>query len=314
MPLPDKRRPLVVILGPTGVGKSELAIRLAEQVGGEIVSADSRLFYRGMDIGTDKPSVTDRQRVPHHLIDVAEPDESLSLAFFTQSAQNAISDIRARGKLPLLVGGTGQYLRAITEGWDIPVQEPDPRLRQALNRWAQEVGNEGLYTRLRYIDPEAAAKIDPRNLRRTVRALEVVFHSGRRFSEQRGRAGSPYQVLQIGLTRPRSELYAIIDARIENMFRRGFVDEVKMLLERGCEPELPSFSAIGYRQVAKHLAGEITLEGAIVQIKRQTRVFVRRQTAWFKPGDSEIHWLRVGDNTADEMEGLVRAFLSGSDM
>ena len=194
--------PVVVILGPTAVGKTEIAIQLAQQLGGEIVSADSRLFYRYMDIGTAKPTLEERAAVPHHLIDVADPDEIWSLARFQFEACQAIREIHARDRLPFLVGGTGQYIRAVTQGWQPPAVEPDLRLRGALERWAAEVGLNGLHERLAFLDPDAAEKIDPRNLRRTVRALEVILTSGRRFSQQRLSMPSPFDIFQIGLAAP----------------------------------------------------------------------------------------------------------------
>jgi len=303
------RPPLVVILGPTAVGKTEIAIQIAERLGGEIVSADSRLFYRGMDIGTAKPTLVERSRVPHHLIDVAEPDETWSLALFQQKARQAIADIHARGKLPLLVGGTGQYIRAVVRGWEVPRVEPNPRLRAALDGWAAEISGEGLHRRLARLDPQAAAGIDPSNLRRTVRALEVILSSGRRFSEQRQSGPSPYRYLLLGLTRPRPELYERVDARIQMMIAAGLVEEVKGLLERGYPSDMPTISAIGYREIVAYLQGRISLEEAVRQMQRATRIFVRRQANWFKPDDPEIHWFRVGEDTLERMESAIREFM-----
>ena len=216
MPSPElSKSPLVVIIGPTAVGKTGLSIQLAERTGGEIVSADSRLFYRGMDIGTAKPTLADRARARHHLIDVADPDQVWSLALFQERARLAIEEIHARGRLPFLVGGTGQYVRAVTHGWQIPEVAPNPPLRLALESWAQEIGPHGLHARLARLDPEAAGNIDPRNLRRTVRALEVILTTGKRFSKQRRQGPPLYQTLTLGLTRPRPELYVRIDARID---------------------------------------------------------------------------------------------------
>jgi tRNA dimethylallyltransferase len=305
------RPPLVVILGPTAVGKTDISIRLAERLGAEIVSADSRLFYRGMDIGTAKPSAQEMKRVKHHLIDVADPDEVWSLAIFQERARWAILDIHARGRLPLLVGGTGQYIRAVTEGWLAPRVAPDPGLRLALNAWGSQVGAEGLHARLAVLDPAAAQQIDPRNLRRTVRAIEVILSSGRRFSEQRLSSPSPYRLLLLGLRRDRSELYRRIDARIETMFAAGLVEEVSDLLARGYSPDLPALSAIGYREVITYLQGEITLEQAAQEIKRLTRVFVRRQANWFKQSDERILWFDAGEEPVDEMEAAIRDFLVG---
>ena len=301
--------PLIVILGPTAVGKSEIAIQLAERLDGEIVSADSRLFYRGMDIGTAKPTEVERSRVPHHLIDVAGVDEVWSLAVFQEAAQKTIAEIQAREHLPFLVGGTGQYVRAVTEAWDLPKQEPDPRFRAVLEAWGRALGEVEIHRRLSIVDPQAAAVIEPRNLRRTVRALEVIFRTGKRFSDQRRRGISPYKLLLLGLTRPRVELYVRIDARIQAMLDAGFVEEVRALLGRGYTLDLPGMSAIGYRQIAAYIQGQITLDEVVAQIKRLTRQFVRRQANWFKLDDPYIHWFQVGAGTVEEMEEVIREFL-----
>jgi tRNA dimethylallyltransferase len=301
--------PLIVIVGPTAVGKTEISLQLAERLDGEIVSADSRLFYRGMDIGTAKPTPAERLRIPHHLIDVANPDETWSLAVFQRAAADAIADIQRRGKLPFLVGGTGQYIHAVTHGWAPPATEPDARLRTVLETLAKSQRNDWLHQRLALLDPAAAETIDPRNLRRTVRALEVIFSTGRRFSAQRGQSESPYRLLVIGLIRPRPELYARLDARIEAMFALGLLGEVRSLLAQGYSPDLPTMSAIGYRECALVLRGEMSLEEAKVRMRRLTRTFVRRQANWFKREDAEIHWFEAGEGKLDEIEKEIISFL-----
>lgn len=298
--------PLILIVGPTAVGKTEIAIQLAERFNGEIVSADSRLFYRGMDIGTAKPTAQEQARVPHHLIDIAEPDEILSLAVFQQKAREAIADIHTRNKLPFLVGGTGQYIRAVTEGWTPPEVAPKPGLRDELEKWKEEKGKEWLHEKLKDLDPEAASRIDPRNVRRTIRALEVILTTGRKFSEQRGQSDSPYHLITIGLTRPREELYRRVDERIEAMFASGFVDEVRGLLARGYSPSLPTMSAIGYRECVGVVQGGLTEEQAKVEIRRATRVYVRRQANWFKVSDPNIRWFEVREGVVEEIEGNIR--------
>ncbi len=298
---------LIVLVGPTAVGKTELALALAERLNGEIVSADSRLFYRGMDIGTAKPTREERARVPHHLIDVTDPDETWSLAVFQQEARKAIEGIQSRGKLPLLVGGTGQYVRAVIQGWSVPAVEPDPRLRGELEKLAQAWGKEWLFERLQSLDPEAAANIDLRNVRRVVRALEVILTTGRKFSAQRIQGEGRYHTLMIGLKRPRQELYGRIDARIEAMFQAGLLEEVRGLLARGYGPELPSMSGIGYRECVQVLQGQTTIEEAKTQMRRLTRAFVRRQANWFKETDPEIHWMDAGDpGLPDRVVTLVK--------
>jgi tRNA dimethylallyltransferase len=304
-----ENHPVVVILGPTAVGKSEWAVELAKKLSAEIISADSRLFYRGMDIGTAKPSIDERAGIKHYLIDIADPDETYSLAQFKSSARSAIVDIRRRGKLPFLVGGTGQYIRGVVENWTIPEVMPDQILRRVLEDWSQVIGTDGLHNRLACIDPQAAERIDYRNLRRTVRALEVIFHTGLRFSEQARKGPSPYKVFNIGLTRPRSELYARIDARIDEMIAAGFVYEVQNLLDKGYTPTLPSFSAIGYREIAAYLYGEISLEEAVRVIRRRSRIYVRRQANWFKPDDPAIHWFDLQTSDMDAIEVRISDWL-----
>jgi len=298
--------PLILIVGPTAVGKTEIAIQLAERLNGEIVSADSRLFYRGMDIGTAKPTPEEQARVPHHLIDIANPDETLSLAVFQQKAREIIDDIHTRSKLPFLVGGTGQYVRAVTQGWTPPEVEPDEDLRNELERQKEEYGIYWLYEKLKDLDPEAAEKIDPRNYRRTIRALEVIMTTGKKFSEQRGQSDSTYHLVMIGLNRPREELYHRVDKRIEMMFANGFIDEVKGLLEKGYSPSLPTMSAIGYRECVSVIKAELTEEQAKVQIRHATRVYVRRQANWFKETDPNIRWFKVEDGVIEKIERYIK--------
>lgn len=304
-----KKPTLILIVGPTAVGKTELAIQLAERLDGEIVSADSRLFYRGMDIGTAKPTREEQGGVPHHLIDIADPDEILSLAVFQQKAHDAILDIYTRNKIPFLVGGTGQYIRAVTEGWSPPEVKPDERLREELEKKKEERGEYWLYEKLKKLDPLAAEKIDPRNYRRTVRALEVIMTTGKRFSEQRGQSESPYHLITIGLTRPRAELYERVDQRIDIMFANGFLEEVRGLLAKGYSPSLPTMSAIGYRECIRVIHGELSEEQAKAEIRRAIRVFVRRQANWFKESDPNIKWFRAEEGTVEDIEAYIRASL-----
>lgn len=304
---------LILIVGPTAVGKTELAIELAGRLNGEIVSADSRLFYRGMSVGTAKPTPEEQARLPHHLIDIAEPDQTLSLAIFQKKAREAIADIHTRNKIPFLVGGTGQYIRAVTEGWTPPEVKPDERLRGELEKLKEKRGNYWLHAKLNDIDPAAAGQIDPRNSRRTIRALEVILTTGRRFSEQRGQGESPYHLITIGLRRSRSELYERVDRRIEAMFANGFLQEVKGLLAKGYSPSLPTMSAIGYRECIRVIHGELSEEAAKAEIRRATRVFVRRQANWFKESDPKIRWFQIEDSMVDQIETYVRGALE-SDM
>jgi tRNA dimethylallyltransferase len=306
----NSKIPLVVILGATAVGKTEVAIGLAEQLKGEIVSADSRLFYRGMDVGTAKPSVQERRRVPHHLIDVANPDEPWSLAIFQREANRAIQEVNGRHHLPFLVGGTGQFVRSIIEGWKIPPAHPNPRMRSILDDLERTVGAEALHHQLATLDPQAAGTIDPNNYRRTVRALEVILTTGKRFSEQRLQGRTSYRTLLIGLTRPRAELYQRIDERILKMVEGGFIDEVRGLLEAGYAPNLPTMSAIGYSEMVAYLQGKSSMEEAIILMKRRTREFVRRQANWFKENDPSIHWFRVEGYTILQIEETINLWLN----
>ena len=299
------KRSLILVVGPTAVGKTELAIQLAERLNGEIVSADSRLFYRGMDIGTAKPTAEEQARVPHHLIDIADPDQILSLAVFQQKARESIADIHTRNKIPFLVGGTGQYIRAVTEGWTPPEVQPDERLRGELEKMKEVRGIDWLHDKLKGFDPDAADKIDPRNYRRTIRALEVIMTTGKRFSEQRGQSESPYHLITIGLTRPRTELYARVDQRIDAMFANGFLEEVKDLLAKGYSPSLPTMSAIGYRECVRVINGELSEEQARAEMRRITRIFVRRQANWFKESDPHIKWFRVEEGVVEAIESYI---------
>jgi len=301
-----QKQPLIVIVGPTAVGKTSVSIELAKRFDGEIVSADSRLLYRGMDIGTAKPTEEETQGVPHYLIDVADPDERWNLAIYQRTAYQIIDAIHERGHLPFLVGGTGQYIRSIIEGWNIPPQKPDLAMRHALNDWVESIGPEGLHDRLAALDPEAADQIDYRNVRRVVRALEVIFNTGERFSELRRKQECPYDPIILGIDRPREELYERVDQRIEAMLENGLVDEIRGLLEAGYSPHLSTMSAIGYGEIIQYLKGEISYDEAIILIKRNTRTFVRRQANWFKPDDPRIIWFEAGDNLVEEMETTIR--------
>lgn len=310
-PLPLTRSPLIVILGPTAVGKTAVAIRLAEDLGGEIVSADSRQIYRGMDIGTAKPRPEELARVRHHLIDVADPDEDFHLARFQAMAYAAIDDILSRSKVPFLVGGTGQYIRAVVEGWQVPPVPPDEHLRQRLYAEAERHGPEHLHRRLAAIDPRAAGRIHPHNVRRIVRALEVYEATGRPISAWQTKHPPPYRVLQIGLTMPREELYRRVDARIDRMVEGGLVEEVRRLLEQGYDFSLPAMHSLGYAQFEPYFAGRATLDEVLQAIKHATHRLVRHQYAWFREDDPDIHWFNVTQEPYEQVRGLVARFLTG---
>ena len=306
MPSPSNKK-LVVIVGPTAVGKTDLAIELAEALNGEIISADSRYFYRGMDIGTAKPDENQLGRIKHYLIDVADIRENWSLAVYQRSVKAAMEEIISKGKLPFLVGGTGQYIRAIIEGWQIPAKAPDPKLRNILEIWMQRLGAEALHKKLSILDPSAAANIDFRNKRRTIRALEVIFHTGRKFSDQRKKGSPDFAYKMVGLNRDRRQLYDRIDRRIEEMFKKGFIYEVKALLNQGYSIQDPPLSAIGYQEVIQYIEGSMNLQECIEQIKKKSREFVRRQANWFKSTDERIKWFDISTDRRGEIIAFIKS-------
>ncbi|MBT9162992.1 MAG: tRNA dimethylallyltransferase [Dehalococcoidia bacterium] len=302
---------LLAIVGPTAVGKSELALGLGREFDAEIVSADSRQVYRHLDIGTAKLTPQERGLVPHHLIDIIDPDEDFTLATYKDLAYATIDDIQRRGKLPLLVGGSGLYVRAVLEGWSIPQVPPDVQLRQELEAKAEATGGDTLFQELRELDPEAAGEIDPRNLRRLIRALEVCRSTGRRFSELRKRAPPDFDTLIIGLTVERAELYRRIDSRVDRMIEQGFVEEVRGLVDRGYSLDLPSMSSVGYREIGCFLDREMDLPRAIQRIKYETHRFARHQYAWFPLRDERIHWLRPSEQMTNRaMELIARTVMT----
>ncbi len=305
-------RPLVAIVGPTAVGKTALALRLAQDLSVEVISADSRQVYRYMDIGTAKPTAQERQRVIHHLVDVVDPDEAFTLVQYQELAYAAIDDVLGRGRIPLLVGGTGLYVRAVLEGLSIPHVPPDLELRAQLQAEADSRGYEVLYERLRELDPQAAERIDARNVRRVIRALEVCLHTGKPVSSLQVRSPPPYRILRIGLTMPRHQLYARIDERVDRMMNAGLLDEVQSLIEHGYGPELPSMSGLGYRQVGMYLRGEVSLDEAVVLMKRHTRRFVRRQANWFRSDDPRITWFDVSEPMHEAILASLQGFVAAA--
>lgn len=314
-------KPLIAIVGPTAVGKSELALHLAQYFPLEIISADSRQVYRYMDIGTNKPSPAERASVPHHVIDVVEPDEDFSLAMYHQLAIEALKAIQQKGKLPLLVGGSGLYVWSLVEGWKIPQVPPNQTLRRQLEDRAEQEDSQSLYRELQDIDPMTAAKINPSNIRRIIRALEIYHATGQPPSQLQRKEAPAFSVLIIGLTQERSELYKRIDWRVDKMIQRGLIEEVEQLLKKDYSPSLPSMSGIGYKQIGQFLRGEMTLPEAIDKIKYETHRLARHQYAWFRLGDSRIRWFDVskteGKASSDfigvalnKVKGLIEGFIS----
>ena len=286
-------RKLIAVVGPTATGKTALAVALARAIDGEIVGADSRQVYRRLDIGTAKPTPDERALAPHHLLDVVDPDEPFSLAEYLALATVALEDIWARGRQPLLVGGSGQYVWALLEGWTVPRLPPQRELRRSLEERAEREGAEALHRELAHVDPQAAAGIDPRNVRRVIRALEVYQTTGRPISFWQEKAPPSWDTLVLGLACPRDELYRRIDARVDGMMQAGLVDEVQGLLTMGYSRELPSMSGIGYREVCQYLAGELDLSAAAARIKTATHRLARQQATWFRRDDPRIRWLDV---------------------
>jgi tRNA dimethylallyltransferase len=300
---------LVAIVGPTAIGKSRLALRLARTFGGEIVNADSRQVYRYMDTGTAKPTPEELALVPHHLINITNPDESFSLAQYQELAYRAINDIHQCRKLPLLEGGSGLYVWTVVEGWQIPRVPPHPELRKKLEAKAAAIGAEKLYQELVAIDPAAAQKIDPRNVRRVIRALEVYEQTSTPFSRLQRKQAPPFASLIIGLTCDRAELYRRIDERVDRMMAQGLVREVEKLVKMGYDFTLSAMSTIGYKQIGMYLRGKLSLEEAVQQVKYETHRFVRHQYAWFRLKDDRIKWFNILYPFEAEVESLVADFL-----
>lgn len=297
---------LLVLLGQTAVGKTALSLKLAQELNGEIISADSRLFYRGMDIGTAKPTEVEQAKVPHHLIDICQPDETVTLGEYQRRAYQTIDRVLANGRLPILVGGAGQYVKAVAEGWGIPEVPPQPHLRTAL----AQLGETELTRWLTVLDPKAAQKHDPRNVRRVIRALEVTLVAGQPISHLQRKTPPPYRICQIGLTRPREELYGRIDARVDQMMAAGLLDELETLRDAGYGRSLPSMTGLGYRQLWAHFDGEMELTEAVERIKFETHRFARHQANWFRKDDPAIIWFEMDDSTETAVVNYVKQWLT----
>ena len=302
------RRPrLLAIVGPTAAGKTEMAMRLAERTPIEVVSADSRQVYRRMDIGSAKPTRAQLERVRHHLINIIEPDESFSLGQFALMAKQAIQNANMAGNLPIMAGGTGQYVMSILEGWNVPSVEADPNLRRELENLLDSDGLDALAERLAALDPRALQTVDARNPRRLIRAIERAS-AGYRTGDRPRRTPPPFDSLTIGLHMERPELYRRIDDRVERMVAAGFVEEVESLLASGYGVDLPSMSGIGYREIAEHLRGDAGLDDAIRRTQFRTHRYARNQYNWFKRDDRRIRWF-----DAARMEDAIDAALEWID-
>jgi tRNA dimethylallyltransferase len=308
-----KPRRLVAIVGATATGKSDAALAVAEALRGEVLSIDAYQAYRGMDIGTAKISRAVRARVPHHLIDIAEPSEPLSLARFLDAAHEVLEDVWSRGRLPVLAGGSGQYVWALIEGWQVPRVEPDAALRAELETLAHTEGASALVRRLAELDPEAASRLDPDNIRRLIRAIEVVSSTGRSLAACQTRVPIDADVLVLGLRCDRETLYARLDARTDSMFEAGFVDEVRRMREAGFGESQPVRGGVGYKEVSAYLDGDYDLDEAIRRMKFANHRLVRRQGAWFRENDPRIRWLEGGADAPAACTEAVCAWVSGRD-
>ncbi|MDJ0755332.1 MAG: tRNA (adenosine(37)-N6)-dimethylallyltransferase MiaA [Ardenticatenaceae bacterium] len=305
--MPAKPPPLLVIVGPTAVGKTALSLEIGRRFDGEIISADSRLFYRGMDIGTAKPTPAEQAAIPHHLIDICNPNQTLSLGEYQDLALAAIKNCHQRGKLPILIGGTGQYVMAIVEGWGIPRVPPQPKLRHAL----EKLGGAELGRWLTQLDPITAEKIDFRNVRRVIRALEVTLTTGIPISTLQIKRPPPFDMKIIGLSRERDDLYQRIDRRVDHMIAAGLPDEVEQLVKDGYTFQMSAMSGLGYRQFAPFFSGESNLEEVTERIKFETHRFARQQHTWFRPDDTRIDWFQAAKpDSINQIMKLLSGWLS----
>jgi tRNA dimethylallyltransferase len=301
---------LIAIVGPTATGKSALALWLSTRYKVEIINADSRQIYHYMDIGTAKPGILERQLVPHHLYDIVDPDESFSLALYQGKALKLINEINSRDNIPVLIGGTGLYIRATLEKWSIPDVPPNAEFRRILENRAAQEGHNVLYAELQKVAPESAKRISPTNIRRVIRALEISHYSSHySLTSNRNNDLEGVNPLIIGLTMDRKRLYSRIDVRVDHMIGSGLIGEVKSLMNRGYRLDLPSMSGIGYRELGLFLNGEISLSEAVSQIKYHTHRFARKQYAWFKLSDIRMQWFDVETDIKDNIARLVDNYL-----
>jgi tRNA dimethylallyltransferase len=296
--------PVIIILGPTAIGKSRLGLELADKIKGEIISADSMQVYRQMDIGTSKPSKEELRKIPHHLINIKNPDQEWNLAMFLKEANRLPEDIYSRNKIPIVVGGTGLYLWSLIEGFIVPPGEPDYAFRNEMEKESSSV----LHDKLSEIDPAAASKIHPHDRKRIIRFLETCLKSGQPASlKQKRKKPEKYSFKIIGINDRRENVYRLIDCRADKMIKDGLIEEVKMLLDKGYSKKLPSFQALGYKEAADYLSGEINKEEMIETLKKRTRNFARRQLTWFRRF-AGVHWLKV-DASAEDAFRLLSNFI-----
>ena len=311
----NKKKPMIILTGPTAVGKTDLSIQLAKAINGEIISADSMQVYRHMDIGSAKVTPEEMDGVCHHLIDVLEPEEEFNVVVFQKLAKEALTGIYERGHIPIIVGGTGFYIQALLYDIDFTENDGDTAIRRELEKLAQTQGAGCLHQMLQEIDPESAAAIHQNNVKRVIRAIEFYRQTGKKISlhnEQEREKQSPYQFLYYVLDTDRKTLYERIDRRVDLMMEHGLVDEVKHLADMGCTRDMVSMQGLGYKEILDYLSGEIPLEEAVYILKRDTRHFAKRQITWFKR-ERDVRWLeleqfqndrkKVLEHIEDEIEG-----------
>lgn len=304
--------PLLVITGPTAVGKTELSLKLAEELHGEIISADSMQIYRYMDIGTAKATAEERKRIKHYMIDIINPDETYSLADYQKEADRLIREISARGYLPIMVGGTGLYIRAVVQGFLLPEMEANHQLRAELREMASKHGNEYLHQKLAEIDPEHARKMHPNDLRRIIRAIEIFEETGRNMSyylEKQKNTPPRYNTLKIGLNRNREELYERVNQRVDLMIKEGLVDEIKNIIKAGYNISSTALQGLGYKEIIGYLNGEYSLEEAINLLKKNTRNYAKRQITWFKR-EKDLHWFNLTGKSESKVYQEIMALIS----
>lgn len=296
-----EQQKVLVIVGPTAVGKTELSLRLAEKLDAEIISADSMQVYRGMDLGTAKATVTEQERIKHHLLDVVDPDQAFNVADYLDLATKALNDLQARDRTPILIGGTGLYIDALLDGFLFPDSTADPKLRAQLQEQADR-DPDSLYQELSKVDPQSAQKLHPNDVRRVIRALEVYQRTGETMSslqKKKAKEKRPYLPLYIGLTRDRSELYERVNMRVDEMLAQGLVEEVRTILAK--YPKQPTaLQALGYKEIVLYLQGQLDLEEASELLKRDTRRYAKRQLSWFRR-NKRIHWFNRSEQQEDEI-------------
>ncbi|MEW9667729.1 tRNA (adenosine(37)-N6)-dimethylallyltransferase MiaA [Ammoniphilus sp. 3BR4] len=308
----NSKEKLLVIVGPTAVGKTALSIDLAKELSGEIISGDSMQVYKGMDIGTAKITKEEMESIPHYLIDIIYPHEAFSVADFQHESRRLITDMNYRGKLPMIVGGTGLYIQSVIYEYQFSEAQKDHSLRDALEKFAEEHGKEALHQRLQSIDPITAERLHPNDVKRVIRALEIYQLTGKPMAEFQQRSPeSPYQLCLLGLTMERSVLYERINRRVDIMVEQGLVDEVRRLLDEGYHKGLQSMQGIGYKEMVEHLEGTLSLDEAVELIKKNSRNFAKRQLTWFR-SMKDITWQDM-TNPGDRQELVenIRTFVAG---